>query len=154
LQLKIYRIKSYSFLRLWLLEHESICDKWPANAIHHKIKEILKDWVINEEERTAFLSLLQEITGNYFSETGSASPEKPALPLDMEPNITFENKSFCFTGVFLYGTRATCESVIDKLSGYSRDGVQNNLDYLVNGHRINPDWLHETYGLKFKKQLI
>jgi NAD-dependent DNA ligase len=143
--------KEIMFLKTWLVDHQAICNEWPANAIHYKINEILADGIITAEERADLLALLQQLTGNNFSETGAAAPDGPALPIDNDPKIFFKNMTFCFTGKFLYGTRSACEEVILKFGAQAADKITKNLDYLVIGSMINPNWLHETYGLKIQK---
>lgn len=141
------------YLQTWLRDHETICDKWPASGIHYKIEQILQDGIITAEERQQTLSLLQEITGNYFMETGAAMPESPALPIEKDPKIEFVNKSFCFTGEFLFGTRATCERAVLKLGAMPLDRVTKKLDFLVIGAYCSPAWSNETYGRKIEKAI-
>lgn len=141
------------YLRSWLRDHETICDKWPASGIHYKIEQILADGIITLEERQQTLELLQEITGNYFSETGAAIPEAPILPTDTDVIIEFINKTFCFTGEFIYGTRAYCERSILKLGATAVDNVSRKLDYLVIGANVSPAWVNETYGRKIEKAI-
>ncbi len=143
--------KEITFLKTWLLEHEEICNKWPASAIHFKISEILSDGIITTDERSSLLQLLQQLTGNYFSETGAAVAEGPALPLDDDPSIFFNNMTFCFTGEFLHGTRAACERAVLKHGAMPLDNVSKKLDYLVIGSMISPAWQNETFGKKIQK---
>lgn len=142
--------KEIYYLRGWLLEHQSIRDQWPVSVIHFKIQEILADGVITNEERQSLVLRLQELTGNFFSDTGSAATEGQVLPLDDDPSIFFNGMSYCFTGEFLYGTRAACERVILKLGAMPQDNVTKKLNYLVIGSRCNPDWINESYGRKIE----
>lgn len=142
-----------AYLQTWLLEHDSIRDQWPASAIHSRIKEITADGIITAEEREQLLLRLQELSGNYFNETGAAATEAPVMPLDDDPSIYFKNMSYCFTGEFLYGTRAACERVILKLGSMPQDNVTKKLNYLVIGSRCNPDWVNESYGRKIELAL-
>ena len=142
--------KEISYLQTWLSDHQSIRDQWPASAIHCRIQDILSDGIITSGEREDLLIKLQELTGNYFNDTGSASVEGPAMPLDDDPSIFFSNMSFCFTGDFLYGTRAACERAVLKLGAMPQDRVTKKLNYLVIGSRCNPDWIGETYGKKIE----
>lgn len=145
--------KEISYIRTWLLEHESLCDQWPASAIHYKIAEIMEDGIITTEERDALMTRLQQLTGNYFAETGAAQTEGPAMPIDDDPSIYFRNMSFCFTGEFMYGTRAACERAILKLGALPVDRVTKKIDYLVIGSMVNPNWVNETYGRKIEQAM-
>ncbi len=143
--------KEIAFLRTWLLEHQSICNTWPANSIHYKIEEILADGIITDDERVALMQLLQQLTGNYFAETGAAAVESPILPIDDDPSIFFKNMTYCFTGQFLYGTRAACERAVLKLGSMPLDTISKKLNYLVIGSMVSTQWVQESYGRKIEK---
>lgn len=143
-----------SYLQTWIAEHSHLQDQWPVCAIHYKIKEILADGIITDQEREGLLCRLQELTGNFFADTGAAATEAPTLPIDDDPTFFFRDMSYCFTGEFLYGTRSSCERAILKLGAMPQDGITKRLDYLVIGSRCNPDWLSETYGRKIEKAML
>lgn len=138
------------FLRTWLNENSAAAERWPGSSIAARIDAILADGIITQAEREDLLGLLRDISGNYFSETGAAAPEGPALPIEDDPSIYFRNMLFCFTGRFFYGTRAACERVILSLGGMAVDSIGKKLDYLVIGALIEPSWLHTTYGRKIE----
>lgn len=142
--------KEVLFLRTWLSEHSAIAEYWPGSAITKRVNDILSDGVITQEEREDLISLLRNITGNNFNETGEAAAEGPALPIDDDPSIYFRDMLFCFTGKFFYGTRAACERVILSFGGMAVDRVSSNLDYLVIGALIEPSWVHTTFGRKIE----
>lgn len=138
------------FLRTWLNENSAAAERWPGSSIAARIDAILADGIITQAEREDLLGLLRDTSGNYFSETGAAAPEGPALPIDDDPSIYFRNMLFCFTGRFFYGTRAACERVILNLGGMAVDSIGKKLDYLVIGALIEPSWVHTTYGRKIE----
>jgi NAD-dependent DNA ligase len=142
--------KEIAYLQTWLADHQSIRDQWPASAIHCRIQDIVADGIITAEERDDLLIKLQELTGNFFNDTGSATVEGPAMPLDDDPSIFFRNMSYCFTGEFMYGTRAACERAVLKLGAMPQDRVTKKLNYLVIGSRCSPAWIGETYGHKIE----
>lgn len=142
--------KEISYLQLWLLDNQNIINQWPANAIANRITQIKADGIITDEERSSLVSLLSEISGNYFHETGAASPEAPVLPIEQSPRIDFINKMFCFTGEFIYGNRANCERAVLRLGSMAQDQVSKNIDYLVIGSRVSPYWTNTTYGRKIE----
>lgn len=142
-----------AYLRTWITDNPDITDKWPASAIRAKVDEILADGIITHDERQSLLTTLRELTGNNFQETGAAAPEAPALPIDDDPSIFFRNMSFCFTGQFIYGTRAACERAVLGLGGMPIDRVSKKLDYLIIGSMIEPTWANQTYGRKIESAL-
>lgn len=139
------------FLSNWLREHEEVADVWPGSEIARRVEAILADSIITEEERKELKEALEAISGNYFSDTGYAAPEGPVLPVDDDPSIFFRDMTFCFTGKFLYGTRAACERVILGLGGVAVDNITKDLNYLVIGTLIEPTWANTTYGRKIEK---
>lgn len=142
--------KEISYLQLWLMENQSIINQWPANAIANRITQIKADGIITDDERSGLIELLSEVSGNYFHETGAASPEGPVLPLNSAPNIFFRNTVFCFTGEFIFGNRANCEEAVLSLGSMISDRVTRKLNYLVIGTRISPSWVNTTYGRKIE----
>lgn len=139
------------FLATWLREHEEVAGVWPGSEIARRVETILADGIITEEERRDLMEALQAISGNYFSDTGCAAPEAPLLPIDDDPSIFFRDMTFCFTGKFLYGTRAACERMTLSLGGVAVDGITRELNYLVIGTLIEPSWANTTYGRKIEK---
>lgn len=139
------------YLNTWLTENIDLARKWPGSAIYLKIKEVLADGVITKSERQELITLLQHITGNYFADTGAATPESPALPVDDDPSVFFKGMSFCFTGTFMFGTRPAVERTTLRLGGTAVDNVSKKLNYLVIGGLITPSWAFESYGRKIEK---
>jgi NAD-dependent DNA ligase len=139
------------YLQTWLTEHKNIVSFWPGSAIYSRINEVMADGIVTDEERTDLIKMLSEISGNYFYETGAAIAEAPVLPLDDDPSIFFNHMTFCFTGEFMYGTRANCERVVLRLGAMPIDNVTKKLNYLVIGSRISPMWANTTYGRKIEK---
>lgn len=139
------------FLRTWLLQNFEVLESWPGNIIGRRIEAIMADGIITEEERQHFLETLQSITGNDFSETGSAAADSPALPLTPDARIRFPGRRFCFTGTFLYGKRPQCEAATQSLGGIPISNITMSLDYLVIGSMITATWALESYGRKIEK---
>jgi NAD-dependent DNA ligase len=139
------------YLQTWLTENSRLASAWPGNVLSTRIKVILSDGVITDDERSDLLKTIQSITGNYFSETGAPSPEAPAFPDVFENHeIKIAGSSFCFTGEFFFGLRRACEEAVVKRGGRCVGRVTSSLDYLVVGGRPNPDWKHGSFGLKIE----
>lgn len=145
--------KEVLFLRTWLNEHREVTQVWPGSMIADRIDAILADGIITVEERADLLATLRKLSGNQFDTTGSATPDAPSVPIDDDPSIYFKNMSYCFTGQFLYGTRAACERAILGLGGTAVDNITKRLDYLVVGSMIEPLWANTTYGRKIEKAM-
>ena len=71
------------------------------------------------------------------------------------PEITFEGRSFCLTGVFEHsgGIRDHCEEAVRARGGVCWQHPNHDLDYLVIGTFVEGSWAHEGYGRKIEKTL-
>lgn len=139
-----------SFILDWLEANEHVLDKWPANVIYRRIREMMADGVLDENEKAELLTLLQETVGGViFMER--AENEAAALPLTRpEPEILFAGKCFCFTGKFVYGSRIKCqEAVLTRAATIFATPVKA-LDYLVIGSVGSSDWIHASFGRKIE----
>lgn len=143
--------REVQFLSTWLAEHPDVTTLWPGSEIAKRVRAIMGDGVVTTEEREDLMTTLQQISGNHFNQTGAAVPQGPTLPIDDDPSIFFRHMTFCFTGRFLYGTRASCERAILGLGGTAVDSISKNLNYLVIGAMIEPQWANTTYGRKIEK---
>ena len=139
-----------SYLKTWIKDNESLITTWPVNVIAERINSIIFDGKIDDVERSDLLSLLLTLTGTDFINTGSPAPDSPALPIDKNPAIVFDKKSYCFTGKFYFGTRALCALEVTQRGGIHIDDVTPKTDYLVIGSIINPNWAHSTFGRKIE----
>lgn len=143
--------REVQFLSTWLAENADVSKQWPGNEVARRIKEVMADGIITDTERADLLDVLQKLSGNFFGNTGAAIEEGPALPIDDDPSIFFRDMSYCFTGKFIYGTRACCERAILRLGAMPVDSVSKRLNYLVIGTMIEPQWINTTYGRKIEK---
>jgi NAD-dependent DNA ligase len=68
------------------------------------------------------------------------------------PEIIFDGRSFCLTGVFEYedGNRNKCEEAVRVRGGVCWQHPNRNLDYLVIGTFIEGAWAHIGYGRKIE----
>lgn len=138
------------FLNTWLASNPETASSWPGSVIAERVQAIMADGVITADERLDLLETIQSMGGHDFENTGSAGPDFPIMPIDDDPCIFFKNMSFCFTGRFVYGTRAACERAILCLGGMAQDTISRRLDYLVIGTMVETQWVNTTYGRKIE----
>ena len=138
------------FIGQWIENHREIADRWPVNILYARIKEMLKDGILNIVEQKELLETLREITGG---NSNYAEPNKSTtLPLDHpEPQIMFEGGKFALTGKFVFGTTTECEDVIMDLGGIIVAAPSADTNYLVIGEMGSPDWVHSTFGRSIEK---
>lgn len=118
-----------------------------------RIEEFFQDGVLDDEESSELLKLLQDISGG---DLESGELAKPAsLPLcTPEPVIKISDKTFCFTGTFAYGSRGVCQRAVMEYGGtYESSSVTFATDYLVIGSYVTDSWKHETFGRKIEKAM-
>lgn len=139
------------YLNMWRLENQHIATQYPASVIFRRIHEVLIDDVLTKEERDHLLSELKILSGNDFSNTGSALPEHISSAFDDDPLVIIEENEFVFTGEFIFGTRIACETAVVRRGGTVKTQITRNTNYLVVGSRSSPDWIVENFGRKIQK---
>lgn len=138
------------FLNQWMRDNAEATVEWPGYVIFHKVREVVADGVITEDERVHLLQVLRELAATDFDATGSAAPEVLQLPLQDVP-VSLHGRGVCHTGVFLYGTRSACEALTQTAGGVPMASVSKKVGYLVVGTNVSPDWAHTSYGRKIEQ---
>jgi NAD-dependent DNA ligase len=140
-------------LRTWLSANPSIANTWPGSSVNATIEDALEDGVISHQERENLLTLLSGLSTNQFAETGSASTEVVALPLDQHCPVSLNGAKVCLTGEFSFGTRAECELATTNAGAKLRSTVNGKTDYLVIGAMVSSAWAHTTFGRKIQQAI-
>ena len=141
------------FLDLWLKDNEDIATVWPGDVIARRVREILADDIVTDDELGHLQGTLKELIGGTLQDTGAISGLSTSLPIndDQASPVIFKDASFCFTGNFLFGTRAACERAITQRGAIALDNVKKDLDYLVIGTMVSSDWANTSHGRKIEK---
>lgn len=140
------------FLQTWLIQSRQTSDNPVIINLLSKVDSMLEDGVLDSEEVSELLSILQKLTGEP-SEMGELA-KTTSLPVDEPaPSVIFEDNYFLFTGTCVYGTRKDCQAAIDKLGGINAKSVNKKLNYLVLGTYVTDSWIHEAYGRKIEKAM-
>ncbi len=71
----------------------------------------------------------------------------------VDPEIIFENKTFCVTGILSRGTRTELQNAIRDKGGISVNSISKKTDYLIIGDTNNACWSYACYGRKVEKAL-
>src|SRR5690606_7766731 len=133
--------------------YPEVVSVWPGKVIAQRIEAILADGVVTSAERSDLYETLRGVCGFQLPETGAAEAGVAAIPFDDDPSIWFDGRSFCFTGKFLFGTRANCERAVLQRNAIAVDNVTRNLEYLVVGSLVEPSWKHTSYGRKIERAM-
>ena len=85
----------------------------------------------------------------------SPVPTSKEMLDDPVPDVVFEGRSFCFTGVFVFsdGDRNECEAAVRARGGMCCQHPTRDLSYLVVGSFAEPAWAHQSYGRKIETAL-
>lgn len=144
-------------LKEWVDTNDFLAGTYPFDEINSLLYAILEDKKITEDEReqlTAFCSNVIDFTTSYnLMEPDYAKlREKYSISgiCAFCPEVTFQGKTFCFTGESYRAKRAEIAAVVERLGGVMRSGVSPKTDYLVVGNAGNPCWAFACYGRKIE----
>ncbi|MCL2656126.1 MAG: BRCT domain-containing protein [Betaproteobacteria bacterium] len=133
----------------WLNNHRACLGTWPANVLFDRLHRMLSDGVLDDDEQGELLGLVMNIARPR-TDDGLIVPT--ALPLTSPaPKVVFKGRSFCFTGVFDFGSRANCQAAVAARGGIPQRGINRNLHYLVIGNIGTKAWKHTSFGEKIAK---
>jgi NAD-dependent DNA ligase len=133
----------------WLDAHRACLDTWPANILYARLRRMLADGALDDQEQGDLLGLVLQIAQPR-TDAGIVVPS--TLPLDTPPPaVLIEGRSFCFTGVFDFGTRADCQAAVSDRGGICLHGITKKLHYLVIGNIGSETWRHSSFGAKIVK---
>lgn len=138
------------FIGQWIENHREVADKWPVNVLYARVTEMLKDGILSDAEKEELLQTLKDITGE--SSTFQEPNRSTTLPLTRPlPDVSFEGRTFCLTGRFVFGSTIECEETVSELGGKVELNPTNETDFLVIGELGSPDWVHTTFGRSIEK---
>jgi NAD-dependent DNA ligase len=141
------------FLDIWLKNNSEYTQNFPLNVIKKRVKEILSDGVITQDERENLYQVLLKIQGNNFQETGLAGGGSNHYIFEEPSFLSLKDALFCLTGEFVSGPRERCEQRIKKFGGLTSKTVNKKLDYLIVGMDGSRDWIAAGHGRKIEKAM-
>lgn len=132
----------------WLRTNGSHLPEWPGKLLVRHVTDILRDGIIEEDERSDLVQFLEAAVGR---DPAGMFDAPTSLPLDSPPpHILYEFKSFCLTGTFIFGPRQAVADAIMEWGGVITE-TPSKADYLVIGTTITPAWKHSTHGRKIER---
>lgn len=141
--------KEIVFLSTWLADHPELANTWPGEVVYARVRSALADGIVSAEEREHLKMTLEELVGGSFADDGSVATGSTNLPIDQDVVVIVRERSFCFTGQFLFGTRARCERAVVENGGMVLP-VGKKLDFLVVGELASKDWKYSAHGTKIE----
>lgn len=145
-------------LQNWLNENEHLNTYYPYDEIRSLILSVLSDNIIDEDERTILMAYFNQfvtIKDNEIRQKIKEDTVDVAISglCTSEPDVVFEGKTFCITGVLQRGNRENLQRDIIKLGGIPTDSISKKTDYLIVGDNGNPAWAFSCYGRKVEKAI-
>lgn len=133
-------------LDTFLTEKSEYLPEWPCRRLAHRVKEILSDGWVDDDERAELKSYIDRMAGGQGSDDFDSATSLPLT--EPPPHIEYEGHKFCLTGTFVYGRRREVSLAIERAGGVVVAGVTSSLNYLVIGATATPSWKYGKHGLK------
>ena len=140
------------FLHEWLEDRYHMTASFPGNVIHKRIKEVLEDGVITEEERSHLVETLTMLVEDRLEDLAE-QVDLTELWFDDVGLIDFNKTRFCLTGNFVYGPEEMCKSEIEKRGGVVNESVGDEVQYLVVGGLGVDEWRSGGLGAEIEKAM-
>lgn len=145
-------------LHIWLQENEQLNTYYPYDEIRSLILSIVSDNKVDEEEKFVLKAYFNQFVNLHDTGTSKKIKDETSGVSIMslctsEPQVAFEGKTFCITGVLKRGNREELQKDIINLGGIHTDNVTRKTDYLIVGDNGNPAWSFSCYGRKVEKAL-
>ena len=137
------------FLQKWLVANTAVKDNPVIATLFRRVNEMLEDNNLDDEEARELLDTLHKFGGGDF-ELGEIQKATRLHFDDPPPSIDFQERWFCFTGTFAYGSRSDCSRTVESLGG-TAGSLTKATDYLVVGIYATDSWAHSSFGRKIEK---
>jgi NAD-dependent DNA ligase len=150
--------KEVGDLEKWLEQNSHLSTYYPYDEIRSLMLSILSDGIIEEEEILILKAYLNQFV-NIENKEIAKQIEQETFDINIsghctsDPNIDFDGKTFCVTGVLKSGNRSELEKLISDLGGIPTKTVTKKTDYLIVGDNGNEAWAFACYGRKVEKAL-
>ena len=147
-------------LSAWMNENEFLCGTYPFDELYSLLLAAKEDDIISDDERNMLKAFFANFIDTRTSDNVNVSDAKALRDKYLmqsiyttQPQISFEGKTFCFTGESKFASRSEIAQVVQsKGAKFSKD-VTKKTDYLVVGNEGNPCWAFACYGRKVEKAM-
>lgn len=140
------------FLGKWLNQHRSIASQFPGDVIHERVRAVLEDGVVTEEERSHLVDTLNMLIQNRLEDLAERV-DLTELWFDVAGTIGFEGSKFCLTGKFVYGSPGLCRSAVEQRGGVVTAAVGDDTNFLVVGGLGLDEWRSGGLGAEIEKAM-
>lgn len=147
-------IEEVNGLRGWLSDHDSLKSHWPYDEVDTLVTQVLRDRRIDEvehEQLKAYFAAFR-VDGRSIGDLPTSVKTGEAL-FSTEPDIQFEDRTFCLTGASKRATRRKINECIEQAGGCPIGNVTNDLHYLIVCDGGNQAWAFSCYGRKVESAI-
>ena len=137
------------FLNEWLEERHSMTSSFPGNVIHERIKDVLEDSVVTEEERSHLVDTLNMLIEDRLEDLAE-QVDLTELWFDDVGLIDFNKARFCLTGNFVFGPEDVCKTAIEQRGGIVTPSVGDESHFLVVGGLGVDEWRSGGLGAEIE----
>lgn len=137
-------------LAAWVNSHTELLRTWPVSAVYERLRRVLEDGKVDDDERDDLAELLRQLVGG---ESGIVDGQTASteLPLDQPPpKIEWSGSVFVFTGKLASGSRKACQERVVARGGIAENAVTRRTRYLVLGPFASRAWANTSYGRKIE----
>lgn len=140
------------FLNDWLEERYTMTSSFPGNIIHQRIKDVLEDGVITEEERSHLVDTLNLLIDDRLEDLAE-QVDLTELWFDEVGLIEFNKARFCLTGNFVFGPKDVCKTAIEQRGGIVKPSVGDEIQFLVVGGLGVDEWRTGGLGIEIERAM-
>ena len=137
------------FLNEWLEERHTMTSSFPGNVIHERIKDVLEDGVVTEEERSHLVDTLNMLIEDRLEDLAE-QVDLTELWFDDVGLIDFNKARFCLTGNFVFGPEDVCKTAIEQRGGIVTPSVGDESHFLVVGGLGVDEWRSGGLGAEIE----
>jgi NAD-dependent DNA ligase len=144
----------------WINEHPDMSNSYPYDEIETLLYKVLEDKIVDDEEQKLLKVYFSQFVDIKNTSVDEAELEEflktMRLPLicTMSPNLQFEGRLFCFTGISArYKKRQEIAEKITMLGGIYNNNITKQTEYLIVGDKNNPSWAFSCYGRKVESAI-
>lgn len=143
----------FQSLNVWLSENGQVVDHWPANEIAERIRHILADGVVDEDELADLQATLKQMCGHDFGESGTADGGVAEVFSMNVDSFDHADKVMLFTGKFVCGSREAVENAARGRGAKVSKNISKKLDVVVIGTLASRDWKYKSHGNKIAEAI-
>jgi NAD-dependent DNA ligase len=140
------------YLHDWLEERYLMTSSFPGNIIQQRIKDVLEDGVITEEERSHLVDTLNMLIDDRLDDLAE-QVDLTELWFDEVGLIEFNQARFCLTGNFVYGPKDVCKTAIEQRGGIVKPSVGDEIQFLVVGGLGVDEWRTGGLGTEIERAM-